>query len=567
MVTRGPIRRPSPPTSNPNLIMRHTHRPRSSFPVRRIVPSAAIVAAGLWAIVIPPAIAQLTELAPTVLAAAATRPSRIVTTMADSADAALAGPRDIVIDGNIADWPADSAMLADGDFVYFRFTIPEREFTLQGAPSPVCLYLDTDANAETGDARVLAALATEGGQPVAMGVDVVVEFSPKMTGRRGVGAYRLDAAGARTAISPDDLGVVFAPTYAARWYEGRISRHGAAAVGIPEAGIASSGALLGAIATLDDQDMITGCSDAARVTLPRIEPHRPLGTIAVPDRPADAIRVVSYNILRSKPMSDPGAFRGVFAALKPDIVLLQEWEAGDAAAVTQWFNSNVGGEGTWHVVKAAGDLRTGGGVAIASRYPAEAIAGADGLRANAGNRSDADDPGTPVRFVAARITTPQGEFIVGSAHLKSAGHKDSSEDRRRIAEARAINAVLKPVFENADAKPSVRVIGGDMNLVGSRPPLDVLRASLNNDASDLAVAKALVLGDRTVTTWRDPKTPFTPGRLDYLLYSDASADVVNAFVLDAGILTDDVLARAGLKRDDCNGSDHLPVVIDLRPRR
>jgi exonuclease III len=110
------------------------------------------------------------------------------------------------------------------------------------------------------------------------------------------------------------------------------------------------------------------------------------------------------------------------------------------------------------------------------------------------------------------------------------------------------------------------VIGGDWNLVGSREPLDIARGGADLDNSELDVARALVLGDAAMYTWRDAATGFPPGRLDVIVYSDSSAEVVNAFVLDTGRLADRALARMGLDRTDSRASDHLPVVVDLRPR-
>ena len=113
--------------------------------------------------------------------------------------------------------------------------------------------------------------------------------------------------------------------------------------------------------------------------------------------------------------------------------------------------------------------------------------------------------------------------------------------------------------------PIVRVICGDMNLVGSRPPLDILRANLDADGSDLSIAEPFVLGDRSQYTWSDYKTTFTPGRLDYVLYSDSTAQVYQSFVLDTSRLNEETLARAGLNRTDTDASDHKPVVVDLIP--
>jgi endonuclease/exonuclease/phosphatase family metal-dependent hydrolase len=113
----------------------------------------------------------------------------------------------------------------------------------------------------------------------------------------------------------------------------------------------------------------------------------------------------------------------------------------------------------------------------------------------------------------------------------------------------------------------VRLIAGDFNLVGTRTPLDAMRAGLDADGSELAVAQTDVLGDHALYTWSDHKTEFPDGRLDYLIYSDASADAANAFVLDTRRLSDRTLAKLGLDRTDTGASDHLPVVVDLMPKK
>jgi hypothetical protein len=106
-----------------------------------------------------------------------------------------------------------------------------------------------------------------------------------------------------------------------------------------------------------------------------------------------------------------------------------------------------------------------------------------------------------------------------------------------------------------------------MNLVGSRPPLDILRAGLDADASELDVVQAWPLGDDAMYTWSDDSTPFTPGRLDYVVYSDSNSKHTNAFVFNTHRLSDESLARMGMARDDSSCSDHMPVVVDFLSRK
>ena len=66
-------------------------------------------------------------------------------------------------------------------------------------------------------------------------------------------------------------------------------------------------------------------------------------------------------------------------------------------------------------------------------------------------------------------------------------------------------------------------------------------------------------------TWRDDGDGnFPPGRLDFILYSDAVIEKEHAFVLETESLPEDILAPMGLMQDDTHSaSDHLPVVMDF----
>lgn len=465
-----------------------------------------------------------------------------------------AGP--IVLDGDIGEWPSDSAVVADENYLYFRLTVQGQQYPLQAAPYSVTLFIDADATAETG------VPVKHGGAVIPrFGADVKIVFSPKQEGSRssnlGVAAFTMSRDGAEQRVGIEDLGLTCAPTYAAAWYEGRIARHLPSVTTLPESGLRTSGEVRVVFATIADDGRVTGASDPASVTCGPAAGTPIRVDASLPKKPQGAIRVISYNVERSKPIAKPDTFQRIFRALEPDVILLQEWEEGGAAAVEGWFTALVPINSPWHVLKAPGDNSNGGGVAIVSRFPMEPLIALQVVAPNSavGNET------RPVRFIGAVAQTPMGEAVFASIHLKSRGTKDSVEDRRRMSESRAINAAVLGANRRNTV---VRVIGGDMNLVGTRPPLDLLRAGLDTDGSDLTVAEPMVLGDRVQTTWRDASTPFPPGRLDYLMYSDATCEVVNAFVLDTALWSDAALARVGFDRTDSGGSDHLPVVLDLR---
>lgn len=472
-------------------------------------------------------------------------------------------PTRILLDGDIADWPVDQVAFADEHYVYFRFAVEGEPFTLQAAPQTTALLIDCDGRADTGLANELDPLEV-------LGVDLELRFSPRdAAGKpiRGVSLAAVDASGTRTPLKPADFDLSFAPTYAATWYEGRISRTPVARGPLPLAGMFSAGELKGLVALLDASGEIDGYSDPFTLDIDRAcASGERLTTLDIPAKPSDALRVLSYNVENSGPVERPEAFKRLFEAIDPDLILLQEWETGDEAAVLGWFTAMIPSDTGWHVRKAPGTKGNGGGVVIISAYPI-APAGDDRLRV-LGEPGPAPVKEYDVRFVAARVDTPHGRVLVGNTHLKCCGTKDSPEDRRRMAEARAINAALRAAADDPAVGPApIRILAGDLNLVGTRPPLDLARAGLDADGSDLAVAQPQILGESAFTTWRDADTTFLPGRLDYILYGDAAAEAVNAFVLDTARLTDEALARCGLDREDTAGaSDHRPVVVDLRPR-
>jgi len=467
----------------------------------------------------------------------------------------------IMLDGDVGEWPLADAAMADPHHLYLRFTVADESFTLQAAPKSVVIYLDADADIRTGRRSDDEALA-------GLGVDLELVFSPgeRAGGKRqGAKLFAIDQAGGATELSTRAFDVIAAPTVAATWYEARISRTPAATSPLPRAGLLSSGKVRGVMAALDARGAIEAWADPFEVDCPSVSRGGArLADMALPARPAGSVRVVSYNVRHSSPLKDAPRFRRILEVLAPDVVLLQEWEEGSGDQVAGWFTAMLPDERPWNVVKAPGTMGEGGGVAIATRLPMVDVTTPLVVR-----NVDKDHR---VRVVMARITTSIGDIAAASVHLKCCGSAGSPEDRLRASETTAINRELARLAGGHGGGPGGGfgggiVIGGDMNLVGSWGPIASLGAGLDADQSDLEIARARVHGDGTLVTWRDASTPFTPGRLDYVLYSDARWVVRNAFVLDTTRMSDELLARLGLDGDDTQrASDHMPVVIDLGRR-
>src|SRR3954465_7167278 len=82
------------------------------------------------------------------------------------------GVSTITVDGDTADWPGDTPILADDQYVYLRFAVEDAQYTLQGSPRTTSILLDVDGSTGTGETSSLTPFNT-------MGVDLEIEFSPR----------------------------------------------------------------------------------------------------------------------------------------------------------------------------------------------------------------------------------------------------------------------------------------------------------------------------------------------------------------------------------------------------
>lgn len=452
----------------------------------------------------------------------------------------------VKLDGRFGEWPADASTIADANWVYFRISVDGQENPLQASDSTLALWLDVDDNPATGKQMPSPRVAG------AIGVDLVVEFSPQDASGKatsGVAAYTFDAAGSKISLNQAQLELAAAPTVASPNYEIRISRYPDPSAAPVLARMLSAGGQARGMFVLVENAKVVGWSDPEALRLPAAAKGRPEAGLTVPAKAPGSIRVMSYNVLKSQPAKNPGPFSRLIQVIKPDVILLQEWDADEATA-RAWFTAVVSGESKWHA--RAG---MGGEVLIVSTYPIRPLL-TEPVRAESATN--------PVRFVSGVVSTPMGDVAVGSVHLKCCGTVGSSEDKRRMAEATAIREAMESAL-GATSTP-IRIIAGDLNLVGSVTPLEILSSKLDFDGSSLSPVEAEILGDPANFTWFNTAERFPPGRLDYILFSDSTAAVANSFILDTRRLNQKALAAMGLDRNDSAASDHMPLVVDLKPR-
>lgn len=283
----------------------------------------------------------------------------------------------------------------------------------------------------------------------------------------------------------------------------------------------------------------------------------------LPRTSSGALRVVTWNIGANSVVptrfasgsatahdanTRAAAFGRVMRALDADVVCLQELTIGPdrAAALFDALHPLPGGK-RWHAVSQLGNV-------LVSRYPLSERRGRT-LRDGFSQRG----------HVIARVGVPgvhaANAPTVACMHLQAKDGAGNVAFRSRHAAAvvRDLRGAQEPV-----------IMLGDMNAIDHPAPyLRTLEAGDGASAAfPLVAARALHNGIGTDGyTWRNDRTGFKPGVLDYILFTDRRFVARAAFVLNTMTLANAEREKAGLHADDAMRSahehDHLPVVADL----
>lgn len=509
--------------------------------------------------------------------------------------------REVWTDGSFHDWddvaplavdpagdvpaasPVDLEALAvqdDARFLHFLIDLG-RTVTAQGMRGSVELVLNADGDAATG--------ARHGGVE---GVDLVVILTRQTHAGgdghgAGVGIRRIGRDGPGEVEQASEVGLMVSPTHSSDRFEVRLDRAAvAAAVGRRRAagvGVAVVGRLryVRAGAPVDETVVFTH----ALATEPGGTPPL-LGADAVAKVP-DALRVVTWNVSSGSFRNNPDAFRRVVAALAPDVLLLDEIHFDVTPEDLARFTQDIATEGrawSWWLASGGGRQRTAVGAA-GREVRGEVGMGRIGYRPGALERwlrEVGDEPEAPGMAPLSRLATAEadgglsatGAWVTVSGRdilfvpvdLRSAGYDGSPRDRLRELQARTLNAAIAEALR--DRPGAGLVVAGDLNLVGSARPLDELRRGLGIGGRDLEVARPERLRDRSLATWRSlwERDPFSPGRLDFLLYRGSALRAERALVFDAADLSAEARAALGILESDTEKSDHLPLVVDFGGR-
>ena len=490
----------------------------------------------------------------------------------------------ILLDGRFSEWsgaatviedPADalgSAIdigtvlgLDEPGWLYLSLDLGN-EVNAQSLPGTLELLFDTDADESTGGAiRSMD------------GVDLVLEISqtedPLVPGRgSGFALRRVGAGGVKGPTVRYALGVTAAPSWAASRIEVRISRRGGE--GLPAFG---SDLRLMAVYSLegsleDETEVGAYAFRTAAGALRRTSAGVRLA------KPEGSLRVAQWNVASESFLENADGFARVLAAIEPDVILLDEVAGGITANEMEAFFAidPLVGLGRWRFVlgESGGRQRTvvatrgreirPADAMLRVRYPEGALEALGDLMPAGFERLLELEAARGISSTGAWVEVDGVEVLFVPVDLQSQGWTGSPHDLLRTLQAGTVTGHVSTALEGRAAPV---VIGGDLNLVGSRDPLVALITGLDVDRSDLTTVDAERLGERTLTTWRNPQGIFAPGRLDFLLIPDAAVSVANSFVFTSEDLDGETLDRLGLERDlSVSISDHLVVVADLRLR-
>jgi len=467
-------------------------------------------------------------------------------------DQKTSGESDIIIlDGHFEEWQFRSPVYSDKsgdnlgdtidftsiyidndqDYLYIRMEL-NKETNLQNG-SNLVLYIDADNDLTTGE------------EFNGLGADLVYDLG----NRRGHFYHH----GMRKPLTHDLIGLITMPTVTSDTFEIGIAR-----TNLPgDTPVFPSSEIRVALAhNVDGGDQVPDSGENVSHTFSE-ETVSPPDSISLDKHDPSAIRIVSWNVLKDGFLKEDRMehFYNVLQAVKPDIINLQEMYVTQApdiqAQIEAWFP-----ELEWYVHKM-GDLVT------ISRYPI--VEPKDG-------RLPVISSASPVL-----IQLPdEKQLLIINTHYRCCDQDDIRQ--REIDETMALIRDIRTPGDRVDLLPDTPIIIlGDMNLVGyAQQVKSLLTGDIVNegrygedfdpDWDDSSLTDLLTRHTETrhVYTWRDEETSFTPGRLDYIIYTDSVLNVRKHYILDTAELSAEKLAKYGLEAEDSFlATDHLIFVVDF----
>lgn len=287
-------------------------------------------------------------------------------------------------------------------------------------------------------------------------------------------------------------------------------------------------------------------------------PTTPLPAYSLVRQSSDQLRILSYNVLRDELFENSAqpSHARILNAIVPDIIAYQEiydHSSGETANLIEGLIPSTPNQ-NWYHAKTAPDI------ICLSRYPILASQQISGNGA----------------FLIETKNTYGKNLLLINAHLPCCDNNGP-----RQLEIDIINAFIRESKAGLGPIPlepnTAIVVCGDMNLVGGKQQqISLITGDIVDegtygpdlipdwDGQPFADAKPISTNEPLTNTWVNPFSDFSPGRLDYLVYTESILDLKNSFVLNTQSLPIDSLNQYNLLSDDVSiASDHLPIVGDF----
>lgn len=455
---------------------------------------------------------------------------------------ALSAQSPIALNGDFEDWstaPSWTSSSGGGninkvaishtsEWVYFYIKTTNEvaldEFTL---PNSIQLVLDFDNDPSTGSNY----------QGLGLGAELVIDLPSRS-------ATMFSSSGNPSGPEINSLGLHISPTYSAFEFELALDR---SLVNIEDGGL-----------------KFVWYESASGAEIPSgggVHPLTSFNYSVVPTPLEKAvgteIRVAFWNVNRRLDQAGAqGAIERILLATQPDVIGFSEVDDVSAAYVASLLDNWLPFDGSgWQVIKDDYDLMIASRFPIASTYPSID-------RQMPGVISTESVWGVPMLFTSSHLKCCNGDVL---------RQQQADEYMAFQRDAMALGGAI----DIPSGSPIV--YGGDLNMVGLGGPINTLKTGNISDNDQFGIdfspdwdGSSMVelearLSDRGMDyTWRNDGSDYMPGKLDYIIVSDAAVNVLRQYSLQTSDLSAARLEQYGLmSNDDLDASDHFIVIADL----
>ena len=455
---------------------------------------------------------------------------------------ALSAQSPIALNGDFEDWstaPSWTSSSGGGninkvaishtsEWVYFYIKTTNEvaldEFTL---PNSIQLVLDFDNDPSTGSNY----------QGLGLGAELVIDLPSRS-------ATMFSSSGNPSGPEINSLGLHISPTYSAFEFELALDR---SLVNIADGGL-----------------KFVWYESASGAEIPSgggVHPLTSFNYSVVPTPLEKAvgteIRVAFWNVNRRLDQAGAqGAIERILLATQPDVIGFSEVDDVSATYVASLLDKWLPFDGSgWQVIKDDYDLMIASRFPIASTYPSID-------RQMPGVISTESVWGVPMLFTSSHLKCCNGDVL---------RQQQADEYMAFQRDAMALGGAI----DIPSGSPIV--YGGDLNMVGLGGPINTLKTGNISDNDQFGIdfspdwdGSSMIelearLSDRGMDyTWRNDGSDYMPGKLDYIIVSDAAVNVLRQYSLQTSDLSAARLEQYGLmSNDDLDASDHFIVIADL----